>query len=330
MKFRMIAYICFTLVGSLIQNAATAIIIEATVLQSPEKNLIYLFGDYHDERPFAKTQADYIIAQARHLSAPIVFENMFEYTGNYPVTRDYVTCESNQTLAQLTESQNVFAAFNVEYRQDKLCYAQTGAIDGAQMLNTMDAIVHEITHYNDNILLNNYRDRIIQQVLPIHQKIKKHITNASNRTTAFHAIQNDHTLWNMVQKAYPDRPLSTAQELINMYDIDLLDVRILHRIHMLAKEHAHIFVCAGNHHIRSIKKLLTSCNYLQIPLAVTKDAGTIHSSSNTFHIVNIPAFFKLLPQQEDNFYKSSLAEKSAACSFLPFLIQILFLLFPLR
>ncbi|BDC34919.1 hypothetical protein Noda2021_08770 [Candidatus Dependentiae bacterium Noda2021] len=162
---------------------------------------------------------------------------------------------------------------NAEFRQAKRA-SFDGFISAKDAINVSLSVKEEIKNYNDGKEFNSfYKDFLNRYEKEIFNPCKSMLAAAEKKSGTFRDIIDDVPYTVPAQKVfdylsdYISNPLApepdermAKQAVIDLYDMELLDMRIMHEFAQ-ADKNKPVFICAGYKHIENIEPLLQDLGY---------------------------------------------------------------------
>lgn len=213
-------------------------------------NSIVCFGDIHipcENSNIPVQQQKEVLQYAANSNAYVIVEDMDSRYGKNPLTAGF-EFNSYTPLDQLsTLCSNVcIECNNVEFRESSAASLAGLPIAGHQTLCSFRKAVQEVLQYNDGYLLNAYYWRTLSVLWGNHKPLIDELEAV------------DCSLQDYCQSL-----TQQEQERINLFDVPLIDARIMHAIHH-NRFRPTILVCAGANHIQRIKPILLKMGYKSV------------------------------------------------------------------
>lgn len=292
------------ILAALAANSASAHIYRMDCWNNGQQT-IYTLGDFHITNNKDNQNADQqridIICEAKKRNAVILVEDIHPNTQalmNNPIGYDtnknyYYNADVINELKNDSVTPPIFGlvpcchdahtpAVNIEFRHSNNASGHGKAVSAKDSFAVSQNIRNEICTYNDGEVLNNYYakiigeyDRCIQDGASFFDQIKN--CGSTNIKELMPQLKNNRGTDAVLRYLGWSNPTindSTADEkndyAINFYDLNLVDMKILHEIHQHTSQP--IFVCAGALHIRGIAPVLEKLGYKKLATHGQKDA----------------------------------------------------------
>lgn len=254
---------------------------------------IYTISDYHSsfgaENKIGAQQRTDLVSAAKNVNAHVIAEDMLiskkSLTAdplNYHTKNQTVSIEAvNKISPEKTPLYGLVSAckhegieaHNAEFRQ-----AKRGSFDGfvpaADAVAVSEAVLNEIKAYDDGGAVNDfykkfldrYEKEIFKPCGSLLNKVKK-----SKGTFSYLITSLDYTvpvqrvfdyLSDYISDPFMTEPteLIAKRAVIDLYDMELLDMRMMHHIAQAGTQKP-LFVCAGYKHIENIEPYLQKLGY---------------------------------------------------------------------
>jgi hypothetical protein len=254
---------------------------------------IYTISDYHSsfgaENKVGAEQRKDLVAAAKSAKAHVIAEDMLiskksltadprtYHTKNQTVSIESVNKVSpNKTplygLVSACKDAGI-EAYNAEFRQ-----AKRGSFDGfvpaADAVAVSEAVLAEIKSYDDGApyndfykkFLNRYEKEIFKPCGSMLNTVKKASGTFSDLITSLDYTVPVQRVFDYLSDYINDPFMTEPSELmakravVDLYDMELLDMRMLHQIAQVGKQKP-LFVCAGYKHIENIEPYLEALGY---------------------------------------------------------------------
>jgi hypothetical protein len=212
-------------------------------------NIIECFGDIHipcEDPSLVHQQQNDILAYAKDHNAHVIVEDMnarYEQNGFDSMWDVDVSCTMPlDSLSTQCDAIGIDSS-NVEFRELSAASLAGFPISAQQTIRSFNNIVNEIYAYNDTHFLNAYYWRTLTNVVNQHKQLINSLE--SSRCTL---------------KDFCESEDKQIQDQVNLFDVTLLDMRIIHAIYT-NRYKSRILVCAGANHIRRIIPVLRKMGY---------------------------------------------------------------------
>lgn len=284
------AFWLFVLIG--IASPISAFVQEVRSL-ARQGQFIHVLSDQHTRTSGEFKQQTDVLSIGKKLNALMIVEDIDNKPGFYPVKSSITTsaCPSDSFLGNLLLhcQQHSLAVENIEFRgpTDASLHKAGCSITAAQIVQLMNTLINQITHYSDAPVLRQTYHKIIQQFMktsnPLfeqmkiyHKPLKKFVQEKCNEFTAeqfktmLYAIESPEELKNESLIDAQGDLLNRQKALtfiLDFYDQKLIDIQLLHTLYeyqIKSGAYQHIIVCAGGWHIDNIIPVLHKLGYQQV------------------------------------------------------------------
>lgn len=221
-------------------------------------NSIECFGDLHipcNKSSVTRNQQMQLINYACESDAFVIVEDMNARYEESRLTEFYdidITCTTPlDNLSTQCDAAGIDCC-NVEFRELSAASLAGFPIPACDTLLPFNQVVSEVLRYNDCHVLKAYNWQTLSTLLSKNQSLINQLQNV------------DSSLGEYCQSM-----CAQARDKINLFDVSLIDLRILHAIYENRKR-SKIFVCAGANHIERIIPTLRKLGYRSVS-SVKKD-----------------------------------------------------------
>lgn len=253
-------------------------------------NSIECFGDLHipcSKPSVTRNQQKKILEYAGDYNAFVIVEDMNARYEESGLTHAYdidTTCTTPlDNLSTQCDAAGIDCC-NVEFRELSAASLAGFPIPACDTVRALNKAISEIAHYTDCSSLDAYYKQTLGAVL------------GKNKSLIQELQQTDYSLCDYCQSL-----CTHAQERINLFDVALIDARILHALYE-QKEKQTIFVCAGANHLQRIKPLLHKMGY--VSLGVMQNDVIMRKKNLIDHrsALSIDAYFDHYQTQTHEFF----------------------------